>query len=104
MTEADACDREIAKEMAMDKSMVDGRVETFSTLVPETWAVASESQRETQKTEGGGDEVKVEANACNEEGSIIEACSIKRVNGYEAHEIEEIATKNDIESKVAKDQ
>ena len=50
----------IESEVAMHESMVDGHVENFSTLVRETWVVASESQRETQKTEGGGEETKVE--------------------------------------------
>ena len=65
----------------------------FSTHVPETWVVASKNQRETQETEGVGEKLKVEKNTCDEERRIIEACSIKKVNGYEAHEIEEIATK-----------
>ena len=75
-----------------------------STHVPETWAVASKNQRETQETEGVGEESKVEKNTCDEERRIIEACSMKKVNGYEAHEIEEIATKNDIQSEMAMDE
>ena len=81
----------------MDESMADGHVETFLTPVLETSAVAPLCQRETGETEGVGEEPKVEKNTCDEERRIIEACSIKKVNGYEAHEIEEIATKNDIE-------
>ena len=76
----------------------------FSTHVPKTWAVALKNQRVTQETEGVGEEPKVEKNTCNEERRIIEACSIKKVNGYEAHEIEEIATKNDIQSEMAMDE
>ena len=79
----------------MDESMADGCFETFSTLVPENWAVASESQRETQEMEGGGEKAKVDADTCDKEGSIIEACSIKKVNGCEVNEIQEVATKND---------
>ena len=91
------------EEVTMNKiTSVDndhGRI--FSTHALETWAVASKNQRETQETEGVGEEPKVEKNTCDEERRIIEACSIKRVNGCEAHEIEEIATKNNIESKMA---
>ena len=90
-----ATKKDIESEMAMDESMVDGCFETFSTLVPETWAVASECQRETQATEGGGEKAKVDADTCDKEGSIIEACSIKKVNGCEVNEIQEVATKND---------
>ena len=81
----------IELEVAKDESMADGHVKTFSTLVLETWAIALKSQRETQETEGGGEEVKAETNTCEEQGRIIEACSIKRVNGYEADESKEIA-------------
>ena len=42
--------------MDMDKSMVDGHVETFPTLILVTPAVASENQRETEEMEGGGEE------------------------------------------------
>ena len=91
------------EEAAMNKtiSVDNDHDRIFSTHAPETWAVVSKNQRETQEMEGVGEEPKVETNTCDEERSIIEACSIKRVNGYEAHEIEEIATKNDIESEVA---
>ena len=34
----------------------------FSTHAPETWVVASKNQRETQETEGVGEEPKVEKN------------------------------------------
>ena len=62
--------------------------------VPETWTVVTKSQHETQ--EGGSEELKVEADACNEDRSIIKAYSIKRVNGYETHEFEEISMENDV--------
>ena len=99
-----ATKNDIKSEMAMDESMADGRVETFSTLVPETWADASESKHETQEMEGGSEEVKAKINTCKEERRIIEACSNKRINGYEAYESKEIATKNDIESEMAMDE
>ena len=37
----------------------------------------------------------------DEEASIIEACSIKKVNRYEAQEFEEMATNNELEVGVA---
>ena len=85
------------KEVTMNKTtrMNNDHDKTFSTLVLETWAVASESQRETQEMEGGGEKAKVDANTRDKEGSIIEACSIKKVNGCEVNEIQEVATKND---------
>ena len=76
MIEEIATKNDIESEVAMDESMADGHVETFSTLVPETWADASESKRETQETEGGGEEVKAEANTCEEEGDV----KMKRVD------------------------
>ena len=54
----------VESEMAMDESTAGGCVETFPTLDLETWAVASESQHETQETESGG-EAKIEAKANN---------------------------------------
>ena len=76
--------------------------ETFSTFVPEaeTWVIVSKSQRETQESEGGGEEAKVKVDTCDEEGIIIKSCSIKKVSGYEAHEFEEIVVENDIEAKM----
>ena len=94
-----AMKNDIESEVAEDESMADGCVETFSTLVPETWAVASKRQRETQETEGGGEEVKAKINTCKEEGRVIEACSIKRINEYKAHESKKIVMKNDIKPK-----
>ena len=90
---------DIESEVDEDESMADGYVDTFSTLILETWAVASKRQRETQETEGGSEEVKDKTNTCEEEGTIIVACSIKRINGYEAHDSKEIAMKNDIKPK-----
>ena len=58
----------IKSDVAMDELMADSRVETFSTLVPKTWAVALESKSETQEMEGDGEEVKAKANICEEEG------------------------------------
>ena len=66
--EAGACDREIAKEMAMNnttKTNTNQDEDSF-THVPETWAVASESQCETQETEGG-DELIDKVNVYNKE-------------------------------------
>ena len=64
MIEEVATRNDIESEVAMDKSTVDDRVETFPTLDLETWAVASKCQHETQETESGGEE-KIEANANN---------------------------------------
>ena len=61
-----ATKNDIESEVAMGEVMADGHVETFSTLVPKTWAVASENQRETQETKSGGEEAKVEADTCDE--------------------------------------
>mgnify|MGYP000353112311 CR=1 FL=1 len=53
------------KEVAMENmaKVIDQRCLESSTLVLETWAVASENQRETQETEGGDEEAKVGADA-----------------------------------------
>ena len=72
----------------------------FSTLVLETWAIASENQCKTQETGGDGEEPKVETNTCDEERSIIKDCSIKRIDGYEAHEFQGIARENDVKAKM----
>ena len=63
---------------------------TSCTLDLETWAIASGNQCRTQETEGGGEEAKVEAYACDKEASIIDAFLIEKVNGYEAHEFKEM--------------
>ena len=60
----------VEAKMDMDESMADGRLETFTTLILETSAVAFENQRETEETEGGGEETKVEIDAY--EGEIDE--------------------------------
>ena len=74
--------------------------QNFSTLVPKTWAIASENRCKTQETGGDGEELKVETNTCDEERSIIKDCSIEKINGYEAHDFEEIAMENDIKAKM----
>ena len=43
--------------------MVDDPVETFPPLIPDTIAVASKSQRETEEMEGGGEKMKVDTDA-----------------------------------------
>ena len=48
--------------MDMDESMEDGHLETFPTLILETSVVASENECETEEREGGGEEMKVDAN------------------------------------------
>ena len=48
------------------------------------------NQIKTQETGGGGEEAKVEADAYDEEASIVEAFLIEKVNGYEAHEFKEM--------------
>ena len=53
----------VAAKMHMDESMADGHVETFPTLIRENSAVAFENQRETEETESGIKETKVEADA-----------------------------------------
>ena len=60
MIEEIATKKDIESEVAMDESMADGRVETFSTLVPETSAVAPVCQRETRETEGSGGKTKAQ--------------------------------------------
>ena len=52
-------DDNVEAKMDMDESMADGHLETFPTLVIETLAVASENQRETKDTEGGGEKKKL---------------------------------------------
>ena len=42
----------------MDESMADDRVETFSTLVPKTSAVAPVCQHETEESDGGSGKMK----------------------------------------------
>ena len=42
----------------MDELMADGHLETFATIILETLMVASENQRETEETEGGGEKKK----------------------------------------------
>ena len=55
-------------EVAMNKtrSVDNDHGEIFSTLVPKTWAVASGNQHETQEMESGDEELKVEADTCDE--------------------------------------
>ena len=45
--------------------------------------------------------VKVEANAIDEETSIVKACLIEMVNRYQAHEFEEMDKEYDLEVEVA---
>ena len=58
MIEEIATKKDIKSEVAMDDSMADGHVETFPTSILETSAVATECQRETGETEGGGGKTK----------------------------------------------
>ena len=58
MIEEIATKKDIESEVAMDESMADGRVETFSTLVPETSAVTPVCQRETGEKGGSGRKTK----------------------------------------------
>ena len=44
--------------MDMDESMADGHLKPFPTLILETSAVDSETQHETEETEGGGEKKK----------------------------------------------
>ena len=55
-----AMTNDIESEVAMDESTADSRVETFSTLIPETSAVAPVCQRETGETEGGDGKTKAQ--------------------------------------------
>ena len=48
-----ATKNDIESKVAMDKSMADECVEDSFTHVPETWAVATQSQCETKEMEGG---------------------------------------------------
>ena len=63
-------DNDIELEVAMDDSMADSRVKTFSTLVLETWAVVFKNQHEIEEAEAADDETNVEADAY--EGRIFE--------------------------------
>ena len=47
--------------------------------------------------------MKAKINTCKEEGRVIEACSIKRINEYKAHESKKIVMKNDIKPKRVND-
>ena len=58
-----AVDNNIESEVAMDELMADGSVETFPTLILETSAVASESQREIGEMGDGRKEGKTESRA-----------------------------------------
>ena len=49
----------VEAKMDMDKSMVDGHLETFPTLILESLAVTSENQRETEETEGAREKKKL---------------------------------------------
>ena len=55
-----AMTNDIESEVAMDESTADSRVETFSTLIPETSAGAPVCQRETGETEGGDGKTKAQ--------------------------------------------
>ena len=112
MIEEIATKKDIKSEVAMDESMADGHVKTFPTPVLETLAVAPVCQRETGETEGRGgkktaqhdEEVKIEANAYDEDISIVDTCLCEKVNRYEAHEFEEMDKDNGLEVEVAMDQ
>ena len=54
----------------------------------------------TQEKGGDGEEPKVETNTCDEERSIIRDCSIEKINGYKAHDFEEIDMENDVKAKM----
>ena len=58
---------DIESKGAMNESMADGRGKTLLTLIPEILVVASEKQRETEETKGGGEKTKTEANTYNRE-------------------------------------
>ena len=83
-----ATKKDIKSEVAMDESMTKGHVETFLTPVLETSAVAPLCQRETGEMEGGGgkteaqhdEDVKIEADAHDEDISIVDTCLIEKVN------------------------
>ena len=96
-------------KMAIDNTMKKDLncAETSSPLFQEIWAMMDgdisfsgkraitvqsyTNQIKTQETGGGGEEAKVEADAYDEEASIVEAFLIEKVNGYKAHEFEEMA-------------
>ena len=111
MIEEIATKKDIKSKVAMDDSMADDHVKTFPTPVPETSKVVPVCQRETRETEGGGgktkaqhdEEVKIEVDVYNENISIIDTCIIKKINRYEAHELEEMDNDNDLKVEVAMD-
>ena len=100
------------KEVATNKTTsVDGEhSKTFLTMVPETWAIASENRHETQEMEGdkkGKDQDGVQnkeseqSSERDDDGHVGHvdpkdefATSIEEDNGCDAHEIDEAATKN----------
>ena len=98
-------ENDVRFEIAMDDTTKanDEHVWTSSTLVLDTLAIASSNRCKTQDMEGDKEEVKVEADAYDEEKSIVEACLIEKVNRYAAHEFEEMDKDNDLEVEVAMD-
>ena len=98
-------ENDVRFEIAMDDTTKanDEHVWTSSTLVLDTLAIASSNRCKTQEMEGDKEEVKVEADAYDEEKSIVEACLIEKVNRYAAHEFEEMDKDNDLEVEVAMD-
>ena len=68
-------------------------------------------QRETEEMEGDGgktkaqqhEEVKIEADAYDEEINIVDTCLIEKVNRYETHEFEEMDKDNGLEVEEAMD-
>ena len=50
-------------------------------LMPVTTEESYSHQIKTQEKEGGSEDMKFEADAYNEEASIVEACSIEKVTG-----------------------
>ena len=57
--------------------MKDGRVKTFPTLILETFAVALESQCQTEETKGGGEETKV--NTDTYDGESVEEVAMEEM-------------------------
>ena len=69
-------ENDVRFEIAMDDTTKadDEHVWTSSTLVLDTLAIASSNRWKTQEMEGDKEEEKVEADAYDEEKSIVEAC------------------------------
>ena len=59
----DNANNNVQQKVAMDEKTVTDGAEVLPTIVPETSAIVPESEHKTGEMEGGGEEMRVEANA-----------------------------------------